>query len=55
MGGGCEVESRLMHVEKLRPAIGFPREIRPKAGTFDAVHRHLSMSLPGHMESDNCE
>ena len=23
----------MMHVEKLRPAIGFPREIRPRAGT----------------------
>ena len=22
---------------------------------FDAAHRHLSMSLPGHMESDDCE
>ena len=26
------MESRMMHVEKLRPAIGFPREIRPGRG-----------------------
>lgn len=32
MGGEGEVKSRMMHVEKLRPAIGVPREIRPKVG-----------------------
>jgi hypothetical protein len=54
MGREWEVESRMMHVEKLRAAIGFPREMRSEAGTPTRLGGTFSMSLPGHMDAWKC-
>lgn len=45
--GGWEAESRLLHVEKLRPAIGFPGEIRPRAGTLTRFNGTSACHYPG--------
>lgn len=58
MGGRWEMESRMMHVEKLRPAIGVPREMTSGGGDSDAAGRHfqhVTTRAFGHLESVDCE
>jgi hypothetical protein len=52
------MESRTMHVEKLRPAIGFEREMTSGGGDSDAGGRHfqhVTTRAYGHSQSVDCE